>query len=123
MSKRLLVVVIALGLVGGVAMLYTTASAKDAPKKVVIDKCKKKKSGVSFDHQAHVKKQKIKCKTCHHTGKNDSCATAKCHAGKAEGKKPGCAEMSLKKNPYHISCVGCHKKQKKGPKGCKDCHK
>ena len=47
----------------------------------------------------------------------------KCHAGKRKGKKPGCAEMSMKKNPFHITCAGCHKKLKKGPTKCKACHK
>lgn len=119
MLKRILVAAIVLGVTGSVAGLY----AKKAPGKVTLDQCKKKKSGVAFDHAQHAKKLKIKCKTCHHTGKQQSCATAKCHLGKADGKKPGCAEMSLKKNPYHITCVGCHKKQKKGPKSCKQCHK
>ena len=118
MLKKVLVAVIALGMTGAVAGLYAAAP----PKKVTLDKCKAKKPGVAFDHGAHSKTHKIKCKTCHHTGKNVSCATAKCHLGKAEGKKPGCAEMSMTKNPYHITCVGCHKKGK-GPKGCKDCHK
>jgi hypothetical protein len=120
-NKRLLVIGIGISLAGG-AMLYADANAKDAPAKMVLDKCKKKKSGVVLTHEAHAKKYKIECKSCHHTGKTDkSCAS--CHAGKAQGKKPGCQEQSLKKNPYHINCVGCHKKKKKGPKGCKDCHK
>ncbi len=122
-AKRLLSYIVPLCIVVAAG---TLAVAKDPPKKVTLDKCKKKKSAVEFDHEMHVKKNKIACKKCHHTGKNVACSTAKCHAGKADGKKPGCAEMSLKKNPYHIRCVGCHKKGlngKKGPRKCKDCHK
>jgi len=115
-------------IIGGLGIVAGGLFAKEPPKTVVIDKCKKKKSGVSFNHEAHVKKQKLDCKTCHHKAKNPkapdkTCAAAGCHAGKAEGKKPGCAEMSMTKNPFHISCAGCHKKMSKGPKGCKDCHK
>lgn len=125
MSRKLMVIVIALGLVGSVAGIY----AKPAPKKLTIKKCGKKKKPVTFDHEKHVKAHKIKCRTCHHETKETKKAKpcASCHAGKAKKEKgkltPGCAEASSKKNPYHITCVGCHKKQKKGPKTCKACHR
>lgn len=119
MTKRLIHLVL---IVGMAALGGTLALAKDPPKKTVIKACAKKQPGVAFDHEAHTKKQKIECKTCHHTGKNESCSTAKCHAGKAEGKRPGCEEMSLTKNPFHVTCIGCHKKGE-GPKKCKECHK
>jgi len=115
--KKILIAVAVLGLIS--AGLY----AAKAPKKVVIDRCKKKKSGVAFDHEQHAKKLKIDCKTCHHEKSKEQKACSSCHAGKAKGKKPGCEEMSAKKNPYHITCINCHKKQNKGPKTCKACHK
>lgn len=119
MIKRLLIPLLALGILGLGAGLY----AKDPPKKVTIDKCKKKKSAVTFDHGKHAKEIKD-CKSCHHKGKEQqACSSAGCHAGKAEGKRPGCEEMSPSKNPYHIKCMGCHKKMEKGPRGCADCHK
>ena len=31
--------------------------------------------------------------------------------------------MSLKKNPFHMVCIDCHKEQAKGPTKCDDCHK
>ncbi len=119
MRVHVLVWIAVLGLVGGV-----TAIAAKAPKETVIKACQKTKPPVAFPHQDHVTKNKIKCKTCHHTGKNDvACSSADCHAGKAAGKKPGCAEMSLTKNPFHITCINCHKKENKGPKACAQCHK
>jgi hypothetical protein len=30
--------------------------------------------------------------------------------------------MSLKKNHYHINCVGCHKESGAGPAKCDECH-
>ena len=119
MGRRLLAVLITLGIMS----MVTGLAAKPPPKQVTIDKFKKKKSAVAFNHEAHSKKLKIKCVTCHHTKKQISCSTDKCHGAKAEGKKPGGGEMSMKKNPFHISCVDCHKKEKKGPAKCKECHK
>lgn len=119
MGRKLLTVLITLGIMG----MVTGLAAKKPPKQVTIDKFKKKKSAVTFDHEAHSKKHKVKCVTCHHTKKQESCSTDKCHGAKMDGKKPGGGEASLKKNPFHINCIGCHKKQKKGPSKCKECHK
>ncbi len=125
MTRVIFTAIITLALVGLVADL----GAKPQPKEVTLDKCKKKKSAVVFPHADHAKKRKVPCKKCHHTKKNESCSKAGCHAGKARkdaktGKKiPGCAEMSMKKNPFHILCAGCHKEKKQGPRKCKECHK
>jgi hypothetical protein len=33
------------------------------------------------------------------------------------------AEMSMKTNPLHVTCLGCHKEEaKKGPTKCNECH-
>ncbi len=124
MSRKLLIVLITMGIMG----MVTGLAAKAPPNKITIDKFKKKKSGVEFDHQAHSKKYKVKCVTCHHEVKdkkkqNVSCSTKGCHGAKKVKGKLGGGETSLKKNHYHVNCVGCHKKQKKGPKKCKECHK
>jgi hypothetical protein len=119
MRAHLVVWIVVLGLVGGLSVF----AAKAPPKQVVIKGCQKTKPPVALPHEAHVKKLKIACKTCHHKPDSQTCSTAKCHAGKAEGKRPGCAEASLSKNAYHLSCIGCHKKGNKGPKGCGECHK
>jgi len=101
-----------------------TSAAKPPPKHVVIQSCGKSKAPVTLPHELHAKKEKIPCKACHHTGDTSkSCSAAKCHAGKAEGKRPGCAEASLSKNPFHMSCIGCHNKKSEGPKNCAQCHK
>jgi hypothetical protein len=107
----------------GLAFAPAPLSAKDPPKQVMIKACQKSKPPVTMSHEEHTKKAKIECKTCHHKGEGKTCSEAKCHQGKAEGKRPGCAEMSLTKNPFHISCIGCHKKENKGPKTCAKCHK
>jgi hypothetical protein len=52
----------------------------------------------------------------------EACNT--CHLEPEEETTPVCSQMSLKKNPYHINCVGCHKESGKeaAPTKCDDCH-
>ncbi|MFH1131582.1 MAG: cytochrome c3 family protein [Pseudomonadota bacterium] len=118
MYKYLAAVAISLGL----GLVALQIHADSVPKKVVIKKCGKKLPAVTFPHETHTQKQKFDCKKCHHKGKKAT-ACVPCHAGKEKGKTPGCAEMSSKKNPYHILCTTCHKKMKLGPNRCKECHK
>lgn len=112
-----------------VALCASPALSGDAPEKIVIKRCAKKKKPVTFPHGKHVKKNKIACKKCHHKNKpGTACASGSCHPMKAKGKVPGCQEMSIKKNPFHILCLGCHKtdaraRKAKAPRTCKDCHK
>jgi hypothetical protein len=120
MRNHLVVWTIVISLAGG----FSVMAAKAPPKTVTIKGCQKSKPPVTLKHEDHAKKHKIACKTCHHKGDiGQACSAAKCHAGKAEGKRLGCAEMSPSKNPYHVRCIGCHKKESKGPKGCSECHK
>lgn len=119
MNKQLMVWTVCLGLIGGLSAF----AEKAPPKDLVIKACQKRKPPVALPHDLHAKKAKIACKTCHHKGKMEQkCSAAECHAGKANSKRSGCAEMSLKKNPFHISCRGCHQKMKKGPNKCQLCH-
>lgn len=85
------------------------------------------KTPVSFTHKKHSVDLKIKCTECHHVikdGKNvwkegDKVAMcASCHKSplKNEGKT-----LSLK-NAFHKNCKDCHKKMKKGPTKCNECH-
>jgi hypothetical protein len=60
------------------------------------------KRGVKFNHKAH-QTSVGDCKKCHEKG-----------PGKIEG---------FGKDYAHKSCKGCHADMKKGPTGCKECHK
>jgi len=57
---------------------------------------------VTFPHKAHQEILKD-CKKCHEKG-------------------PG-KIAELNKDWAHKTCKGCHTEMKKGPVGCKDCHK
>lgn len=57
---------------------------------------------VTFPHKEHQEMLKD-CKKCHENG-----------AGKI---------AALGKDWAHKTCKGCHTESKKGPTGCKDCHK
>lgn len=115
-----------------VGLSYATAlavKAKAAPESATIDDCKAKQAAVVFPHKKHID-SKIACDKCHHTQKgltatsNDEVPTCNsCHVKPEKAGTPMCSEMSMKKNPFHIACVSCHKAQAKGPTGCKDCHK
>ncbi len=125
MHRRAIAWTLAVGLAVGVSAVVV---AKPPPKTVTIKACQKKKAPVAFPHDTHVTKNKIECKTCHHKDKDPKkaatgCSAAKCHAGKAEGSRPGCEEMSPSTNPFHIRCISCHKEKGKGPKTCAECHK
>lgn len=58
---------------------------------------------VTFPHKKHQEMLKD-CKKCH-------------------GKTPGKIEGGFSKDWAHKTCKGCHTTGKKGPTGCKDCHK
>lgn len=110
------------------ALPALAATAKEAPTDVVIDQCMAKKSAVNFPHGAHL--ELTECTTCHHTNEGltadsdmevPSCVS--CHKD-PEGETPDCAQMSLSKNPYHITCVTCHKESgsENAPTKCDGCH-
>jgi len=61
------------------------------------------KKGVKFNHKGH-QAAVTDCKTCHEKG-------------------PGKIEGFGKDLAHGKSCKGCHAEMKKGPVGCKDCHK
>jgi len=123
----------------GIAALVLAASAlfavpaSKAPDKVTIDDCVTKKTAVAFPHGEHAKA--FECKTCHHTQADlkagaatevDTCG--KCHVTPEKAETPKCSEMSAKSNPFHITCVGCHKEElakkadTKAPTKCDQCH-
>ncbi len=110
-----LLAVLALG-----AALFGAVAIADNSEVIVIDKAQAKKAPVTFTHKAH--QEKNDCVVCHHTAKGaddaESCFT--CHGQNPDIPDP--SQMSSKKNPFHIRCVGCHKEQAAGPTKCKECH-
>jgi len=115
---------------GIVAMLFAVVvMAGEVPDAATIDDCVAKKSAVEFPHAAHV--EAAECTACHHTDEGltaDSAggmevqACGACHTTPEEATTPECSQMSMKKNPFHINCVGCHKESSSGPTKCDDCH-
>ena len=81
-----------------VAAFSTTAFASD-----VIEFAAPKMGKVTFPHKKHQDLLKD-CKKCHE-------------------KTPGKIEGGFSKDWAHKTCKGCHTEGKKGPTGCKDCHK
>ena len=106
------------------------AVAGEVPETITLDECMDKKAAVEFPHKAHF--ELTECTTCHHTSEGltaDSDMSAvqtcgACHLEPEEETTPACSQMSLKKNPYHIGCVGCHKESGKetAPTKCDECH-
>ena len=119
---------IKLAFITGTFALLTTAAVQAAPPEtIVIDDCVNKKSAVEFPHAAHF--ERVECSSCHHTQETltkESADTAKpcseCHLEPEKKSTPVCSQTSLKKNPFHINCVACHKEEKAGPTKCNDCH-
>ncbi len=111
-------------------LLTATTVFAAVPKEVKIDAAAKKQPAVTFPHEKHATELVKTCDTCHHTNKGLTAANAKdvpkcssCHLNPAKADTPDMSEMSLKKNPFHMLCMGCHKEQKKGPAKCNECHK
>ncbi len=111
------------------AMPTLAVTAKDAPADVTIDVCAAKKSAVEFPHAAHF--ELTECATCHHTSDGIAAdsdmeveACTSCHMDPEAAETPDCAQMSLSKNPYHITCVTCHKESgaEAAPTKCDGCH-
>jgi len=71
-----------------------------------------KKGPVTFDHATHTS---ASCKECHHKGTQKKCF--ECHAAADKDGTP------KNKTAMHKNCKGCHKKIKKGPTKCGECHK
>ncbi len=85
----------------------------DGPKAPIT--LKNKKGAVTFKHEIHKSQS---CKTCHHKEKDGKIGVAcsECHKAKVENDVPKA------KKAFHDKCIACHKKEKKGPSKCKECH-
>jgi hypothetical protein len=116
--------IVAFALAAGIAL----AAPVQPPDEVVIDAAAAKKGPVTFPHKAHT--ERTECVTCHHTSEGlmagadmEVKACSECHLDPEGADVPGMREMSMKKNPFHMLCIDCHKKEAKGPTKCDDCHK
>ena len=136
MSKKFLVVlamVVSVFLVS--AGLYAGTEVSDVVKMDDPIYKKHKKGICEFTHKKHTEDYKISCGECHHDDKgkpltlkmgDDVQKCSVCHKGtkKIKGKKLSKKEkiIAYQKNALHANCIKCHKKEKKGPTKCKQCH-
>ena len=129
MRKFILMTVLAMSAVALVAI------ATEVPENMTLAACQDKKAAVEFPHKAHF--EYATCVDCHHTSEGLTAETmatmevatcASCHVKPEKAETPLCSEKSLKKNPYHLNCVVCHKADKKenpetkAPTKCNQCH-
>ncbi len=82
----------------------SAAVAADAPAAAI--KLPAKPGSVTFNHKTHT--TGMKCTTC--------------HAEEAGGPIDG-FNKTVAKDKAHAKCHDCHKKEKKGPQKCAECHK
>lgn len=104
------------------------AAPHHGPADITIDAAADKREPVPFTHGQHATELVGSCDTCHHTSPGltqetdqnvQSCSS--CHLD-PEDDAPSMREMSLRKNPFHVLCIDCHKEQDAGPVSCNDCH-
>jgi hypothetical protein len=130
MTRKLFIVMVAL--FAAVALAATFAVAADPPGKITVDKVKKDKGGVTFDHATHMKAYP-KCIECHHEAKDEAAIKAikscfECHGKDAKADAKTNVHSKKKDNPFHKACIECHKAAKeknaeaKAPTKCKECH-
>ncbi|GAC1467844.1 MAG: cytochrome c3 family protein [Desulfuromonadaceae bacterium] len=86
-----------------VAMLAVTAFAGTAFAAADVIEMPASMGKITFNHKKHQEQ----LKDC-----------TKCHATATGGKIEG-----FGKDVAHKTCKGCHAEMKKGPTGCKECHK
>lgn len=92
---------------------------------------------VTFTHKKHADDYKIACGECHHDDngkplelkaddpvqKCGDCHSTFGKTAKSDRKmKKKDKIKKYQKEALHANCIGCHKKQKKGPKKCAECH-
>jgi DnaJ-class molecular chaperone len=124
-KKKLVVfaVMLAMGCVGVFAS--RTFAENKGPETVTLDYNKAKKKVENFNHKKHQEEiVKGDCKVCHHKKEEgkDARTCASCHADKSQEIKDSKGKVMKIQDAYHERCKGCHKKEKKGPTKCKECH-
>ncbi len=98
---------------------------------------KHKKSLATFSHAKHATDYKVGCGECHHDDQGkpldlkDGDPVQGCGECHKDFGKLSKADKKMKKadkikkyyeKAIHANCIGCHKKIKKGPKKCSECH-
>ncbi len=119
------------GLMMGAGALWAQQTKSGKVDDVIVLKSsvfkKHKKGWVRFPHKAHSVDYKIACTECHHIykdGKNifkPGMKVKKCEECHTSPRKNKGKMLSLY-NAFHKNCRGCHKKAKKGPTKCNQCH-
>jgi hypothetical protein len=105
----------------GMAVSATMIMAHHPTGVITIDESKNKKAPVAFPHGEHA--EDIVCVTCHHTSEGEKVEEKcfDCHGQDPDAPDPSVS--SLKDNPFHSLCRGCHKDKGVGPTSCNDCHR
>jgi predicted CXXCH cytochrome family protein len=93
--KKLFTLLIAISLVSVVATLVVAQSSGPAEIEYPT-----KMGTVTFNHTSH--ENLVDCASCHSL---------------VQG-----IEKKERKDAFHDLCISCHKEQKQGPTGCRDCH-
>lgn len=136
MSKKFLVIMaVVFSFLFVSAGLYAGTSVDDVVKMNDPIYKKHKKGICEFTHKKHSEDYKIDCGECHHDAKGKALTlkmgdeVQKCSECHKETKKPKGEKLSKKekiikyqKEALHANCITCHKKEKKGPKKCAECH-
>lgn len=138
MKTRSLLITIAV--VAASLFLAMGLYAASAPEVITMNSAgyaKHSKGLVEFTHAKHAADHKLACGECQHddAGKpltlKDGDPVKECGECHKEFGKLSKADRKLSKSEkikkyqkeaMHANCVGCHKKMKKGPKKCSDCH-
>ena len=136
MRKLFLMTIIVLSALAALVAFATEVPEEiTVPEDIIIDACADTKAAVAFPHKAHF--EIAACVDCHHTSEGLTAETvadmevatcSSCHLEPEEAETPSCKEKSTKKNPFHITCITCHKTYKKehadttAPTKCAACH-
>jgi hypothetical protein len=90
-------------IVAAVAVSVAALAVAAVPEKPIV--LPSKTGAVTFQHKTHAP---LKC--------------TQCHAEDVGGKIEGFGKPS-NKDKVHAACHDCHKKERKGPQKCADCHR
>lgn len=89
-----------------------------------VDTFERKYEPVRFMHAKHAAALDGDCAVCHHYRPADekSPETVACRACHQDNRQENGKERIGLKAAYHMQCMNCHEKMKKGPVSCEGCH-